>query len=243
MRCAFAFAFRHRSLACGHGLLGLLFGAFERGVERVLLLDARQPVSHAALLSACASVAPWLPAKVTFLRADVRRLPGGAEGALAAGGAAVAPRHHRRVVGVGAGEPLIAAGGADSSATSTPADETEVAAALLRGMAPGAAGFVALHACGALSDACLGVAAAAHGPVAALPCCFTGTAAGAPTALRRALGVSLAADVARVYRLEAAGFTADFVAVPAAATAMNRGIVAVPRHEAPQSAAQADADA
>jgi hypothetical protein len=215
-----------RSLACGHGLVGLLFGAFERDVERVLLLDARLSASHATLLNACASVAPWLPAKVTMLRADLARLPGGAAGALAAGGGAVIQRHagSRRV---GAVPSLLAA---------SDADETDAAAALLRAMPPGSAGFVAVHACGALTDVCLGVAAAAQGPVAVLPCCFTGTAAGAPTALRRALGVSLAADVARVYRLEAAGFTADFVAVPAAATPMNRGIIAVPRRQSADTA-------
>ena len=207
-------------LACGHGLLGLLFGALERDVERVLLLDARQTASHAPLLRAVATVAPWLPAKVTFLQADLRRLPGGADAELAAGGAAVAaPRHAgmRRVTGA----PVLL----------SERDETEAAAAELRHTPPGSAGFVALHACGALTDVCFGIAAAARGPVAALPCCYTGTSAGAPTALRRALGVSLAADVARVYRLEDAGFTADFVAVPSRATPMNRGIVAVPRRE------------
>ena len=120
-------------------------------------------------------------------------------------------------------------------------DETDAAVAELQGMPPGSAGFVALHACGALTDACFGIAAAARGPVAALPCCYTGTSAGAPTALRRALGVSLAADVARVYRLEAAGFSADCVAVPSRATPMNRGIVAVPRRQE-GTAAQKDDD-
>ena len=194
-----------RSLACGHGLVGLLFGAFERGVTRVVLLDARRPASHDALLAAAADVAPWLPDKVTFLRADIRRLPGGRDSGDVSGD----------------GEELASPGSGD--------DDSDAAAALLRSLPRGGAGFTALHACGALTDACLGVAAAAGGPVAALPCCFTGTAAGAPAALRRSLGVSLAADVARVYRLEAAGYTADFAAVPRAVTPMNRALVAVPR--------------
>lgn len=84
-------------------------------------------------------------------------------------------------------------------------------------------------AAGALTDACLQLAATCGGPVAALPCCFTGTAAGAPQALRRVLGVGLAADVDRAYRLEAAGYTTDFAAIPCCVTPVNRALVAVPR--------------
>lgn len=51
-------------LAAGHGLVGLLFGAFERSVDKVVLLDRRRPASFDAVLAATASVAPWLPSKV-----------------------------------------------------------------------------------------------------------------------------------------------------------------------------------
>jgi hypothetical protein len=207
--------------------VGLLFGAFERDVARVVLLDARRPASFDALLSAATEVAPWLPAKVTFLRADIRRLPGAAdepqeEAAAEADERAArahAPQHAPRA---DANAPDCFAGEADATAA---------AAALLAALPAGGAGFVALHACGALTDACLGVAIRARGAVAALPCCYTGTAAGVPPALRRALGVSMAADVARVYRMEREGFTADFAALPRAITPMNRALVAVPRQQ------------
>jgi hypothetical protein len=204
--------------------VGLLFGAFERDVARVVLLDARRPASFDALLSAATEVAPWLPDKVTFLRADIRRLPGAAdepqeEAAAEADERAArahAPQHAPR---------------AEADCFAGEVDATAAAAALLAALPAGGAGFVALHACGALTDACLGVAIRARGAVAALPCCYTGTAAGAPPALRRALGVSMAADVARVYRMEREGFTADFAAVPRAITPMNRALVAVPRQQ------------
>jgi hypothetical protein len=217
--------------------VGLLFGAFEPAVERVLLIDARRPRSFDVLLAAAAEVAPWLPAKVTFLTADVTRLPGGGAHAHTAAAAALrrppggqhSESMHARARDVGDSGAANDPNDADDADASSRRDDTEVAAALLRGTAPGRAGFVAVYACGALTDACIGVAAAARGPLAALPCCFTGAAAGAPGGARRLLGVGVAADVARMYRLEQEGFTCDFAALPRAITPMNRALVAVPR--------------
>ena len=49
-----------------------------------------------------------------------------------------------------------------------------------------------------------------------------------PAALGRALGVSLATDVHRTYRLEEAGYTTRWSEVPKAITPMNRLILAWP---------------
>lgn len=53
-------------LCCGHGLTGVLFAVFERTVERVVLVDHRQPASVAAVLDAAASVAPWSKDKLEW---------------------------------------------------------------------------------------------------------------------------------------------------------------------------------
>jgi hypothetical protein len=53
-------------LCCGHGLVGLLFGIFERGVESVLLVDKKQPPSFEKLLNCLIPIAPWIEEKVRF---------------------------------------------------------------------------------------------------------------------------------------------------------------------------------
>jgi len=191
-------------LCAGHGLLGLLFACLEREVEQVVLLDAQQPAAFHRLLEATAEVAPWAAAKVSFLRADVTALPGAPHSDAAA-------------------RPLLG-----------DAADTAAACELLASLAPDAAGFTALHACGPLTDVCLHVAAHAQGSLALLPCCYTGTAAGTPPALRRALGVGWAADVGRVYSLERLGYTCDFACLPREITPMNRALIAVRRTKAPE---------
>ena len=54
-------------VCAGHGLAGLLFAVFEPMVERVTIVDRKKPASHAVVLDAVASVAPWAPAKVRYL--------------------------------------------------------------------------------------------------------------------------------------------------------------------------------
>lgn len=53
-------------LCCGHGLLGILFALFERRVERVILVDERQPLSFDKLLAASIRVGPWVEEKVEY---------------------------------------------------------------------------------------------------------------------------------------------------------------------------------
>ena len=97
---------------------------------------------------------------------------------------------------------------------------------------PHGVAVTAVHACGGLTDTCLslGIALQAQA-MAALPCCFTGTATvGVPYGVRRVLGVGLAADCRRAFELEAAGYAVDFAAVPQVVTPVNRILVAVKRH-------------
>ena len=51
-------------LCCGHGLVGMLYGAFCRDVERVLCVDKAIPDSAEEMLAALTSEAPWLGPKV-----------------------------------------------------------------------------------------------------------------------------------------------------------------------------------
>lgn len=94
-------------------------------------------------------------------------------------------------------------------------------------LAPGTA-LVAVHACGTLSDDCVGLALALGGPLAIMPCCRPHSRSPAPRVLARELGADTAFDVDRTYRLERAGFTVRWDAVPAVITPMNRVIVAWP---------------
>lgn len=88
---------------------------------------------------------------------------------------------------------------------------------------------VAVHACGVRTDRCIDLALALQSPVALVPCCYAQTAASAPRSIRRALGAELATDVHRTYRLEAAGYRVDWLAIPRAITHKNRVLLAVPR--------------
>lgn len=58
-------------VCAGHGLVGLLFGIYERRVERVVLLEPHPPDNRARVLEAAYEVAPWLEPKV---RLDGRRI-------------------------------------------------------------------------------------------------------------------------------------------------------------------------
>lgn len=93
---------------------------------------------------------------------------------------------------------------------------------------PLGAGVLAVHACGVRTDRAIDVALALGGPLVAVPCCYEGTAQLAPVALRERLGIVLAADVDRTYRLEAAGWRVHWGALPASVTPMNRVITALP---------------
>ncbi len=51
-------------LCCGHGLLGILFAMFERKVDRVRLVDKKDPESRHKLLAIATRVAPWVAEKI-----------------------------------------------------------------------------------------------------------------------------------------------------------------------------------
>jgi hypothetical protein len=60
-------------LCAGHGLVGVLFGMFEREVTSVVLLDRRRPASFAQVLEAAAEVAPWITDKVRYIQAPLKQ--------------------------------------------------------------------------------------------------------------------------------------------------------------------------
>lgn len=89
-------------------------------------------------------------------------------------------------------------------------------------------GLIAVHACGSRTDRCLDFAIAQNRPVVVVPCCYSGTGQNAPRAVRASLGVEVAADIERTYRLEEAGFVVEWDTIPEAITPMNRVIIAHP---------------
>lgn len=168
-------------LCCGHGLVGLLFAAFERGVERVHLVDKRRPKLYDPVYAAVARVAPWVQAKVVYHECKLREL--------------------NRIL-------------------------------------PAGTALAGVHACGIRTDYCIEAALALGGNLAVMPCCYTPKASSAPMALNQGLGLELATDVARTYRLEAAGYQTAWSAIPAEITPMNRIITATRRAPAAQPDAE-----
>lgn len=159
-------------LCCGHGLTGVLFAVFERSVERVILVDHRQPASVQAVLEAAAEVAPWSVEKLSYWE-----------------------------------QPL-----------------SEV-----RERLPAGAGVVGVHACGEQTDRVLDLALAGGGPVAVMPCCYRSARRRGPVGVAETLGTSLAIDVHRSYRLDAAGLRVDWTEIPESVSPMNRILIGWPR--------------
>lgn len=58
---------RVADLCCGHGLTGLLFAAYEREVEDVVLLDKVRPSRAERVLAAVIDAAPWVEGKVRWV--------------------------------------------------------------------------------------------------------------------------------------------------------------------------------
>jgi hypothetical protein len=169
--------------ACGHGLVGLLYAAFEPAVTSVLLVDTRRPESFRKVMESFAEVAPWASKKVEYVQGDLRS------------------------------DALFTsfAGGGDTSDR------------------PVQKGVVGIHACGEVTDVVLDLAVRLGAPVAVMPCCYTGTSAGVPFGVRRALGVGMAADVGRSFRMQAHGYHVDWAAIPSQITPMNRIIIGEPQ--------------
>jgi hypothetical protein len=83
---------------------------------------------------------------------------------------------------------------------------------------------IATHACGDLTDQVLDIACTTLNAagIAVMPCCYTGTANQSPYGIKRALGVSWAADIRRSLFLMDNGYHSDVCAIPAEITPMNR---------------------
>jgi len=91
----------------------------------------------------------------------------------------------------------------------------------------GASIVISTHACGSLTDTVMEYAVQSHAAaIAVMPCCYTGTDKGTPYGIRRALGVSMAADIRRSFLLQDHGYHVDFANIPKTITPMNRIIVA-----------------
>ena len=202
-------------LACGHGLVGLLFACLERSVEKVVLVDKRRPASFDVLVPALARVAPWVTEKVSFCETDLFGPSGGKVDSAQMSAASVLDDFH-----------------------AVPAELLELLSGLdlelgEGGQADSKYGCVAVHACGLATDRSLAVASALRGPVAAMPCCYYGkrqlSERSVPYVLKRALGKALASDIDRTYRLDRAGYHVDWASIPKCVTPMNRIIIATPR--------------
>lgn len=86
---------------------------------------------------------------------------------------------------------------------------------------------VSVHACGGLTDRVMDLAIAARARLAVLPCCHD-LASGSGVELRGWLDGALAMDVARVGRLQAAGYRVVTQTIPAEITPKNRLLLAEP---------------
>ncbi len=208
----------------------------------MLLVDRRRPASFDACLAALRAVAPAAAAKARFLECDVASpdLAAAIDAALADAArtdvarAEAAPRDAlfstRRDM---LGDPPPQAAGRTGDCGGGGGDGgggSRDGVSFGGGDAgnDGGVSVLGLHACGALTDAVLRLASARGALCAVMPCCYTGTAAGAPPGVRRALGVAAAADVDRSYRLQAQGYSVDWAAIPKRITPMNRILIAVP---------------
>lgn len=98
----------------------------------------------------------------------------------------------------------------------------------LKSTLPDGAALLAIHACGRLTDRCLGLALDLQSPIAAMPCCYFPKLSKAPTALSDALGFRLTTDIERTYRLTEANFDVKWYRIPEEITPMNRILLCKP---------------
>lgn len=85
---------------------------------------------------------------------------------------------------------------------------------------------LATHACGRLTDECLGLAIERGCAVAVTPCCYNKRTSSAPPVLVRELGIELACDTQRTCRLHREGYKVKWKYIPEAISPMNRVIIA-----------------
>jgi len=90
-------------------------------------------------------------------------------------------------------------------------------------------GLLGVHACGSRTDQCLKLAQDHRLPIGVMPCCYSRTASGLQScAFDEYVTASLAIDIDRTYRMQAADFTVRWKAIPRVVTQMNRIILALP---------------
>ena len=89
-------------------------------------------------------------------------------------------------------------------------------------LTPGAS-VVAQHACGELTDRCIDLGLGVGGALALMPCCQRVTEG--PTVIERELGIEMASDIHRTYRLERHGYHVRWINVPPEITPMHRILV------------------
>ena len=75
----------------------------------------------------------------------------------------------------------------------------------------------------------LDAALACGGRVAVMPCCYPKRHYAGPVGLVQGLGIEVAWDIERTYRLENAGYDVQWSAVPKSVTPMNRILIGRPR--------------
>ena len=203
-----------QDLCSGHGLTGLIFLACnppgrtaDGSVVVTTLVDRAEPKSHSALRDIIAEVCPWV----------------GSDGA-----ASFVASTLEEFAAASRSSVVVVDDDDDENRVPPPGEGRRRLKRRRRQRAASAMIVVSTHACGSLTDAVLEYAAdVGAASIAVMPCCYTGTADGAPYGVRRMLGVGMAADIRRAFELQGRGdYHVDFAAVPRAITPMNRIIVA-----------------
>jgi hypothetical protein len=189
-------------MCCGHGLTGILFAVFERKVDRVYLIDLKEPPSYATIYRAAVSVAPWIKDKLQFIETDIHEH---LEALQANCPDMLGLPKHASVIAVHACGPV--------------SDWCMQIAMQLDGdlaMMPCCYGSTRSHGTTERKNS-----AAALPKAVPLP-----GALAAPPVLQGVLGRGLAQDVHRTYTLHAAGYEVEWHAIPAAVTQKNRILIA-----------------
>jgi hypothetical protein len=214
-----------QDLCSGHGLTGLIFLACNpprRGnddddgdvVIVTTLVDIVEPRSHSILRDMISEICPWVgnDGAVTFVESSLEGF--------------VASSTHMRSVDKDDDRDIAERGGEREGPLRRHDRQRQ---SLRSGRRSNSTTIViSTHACGSLTDEVLEYASSINAAsIAVMPCCYTGTAEGAPYGVRRMLGVGMAADIRRSFTLQDAGdYHVDFAAIPRAITPMNRIIVA-----------------
>ena len=191
-------------LACGHGLTGMLFSCCGTVTElKIVLVDQKQPPSHAILFNLLSQKCPWIaePNAITFVEADLSSATSLADFS--------SP---------------ISMSTTDTCHQDNPGMNSETTVTNL---------VISTHACGSLTDQVLELASnvtdengsGCAAALAVMPCCYTGTSQGAPYGIQRALGVAWAADIQRSFYLQGRGYHSDFASIPREISPMNRILI------------------